>query len=270
MSRPVKRLLVLLGFVLLAGCLWFGYQLLRIHAACQHVVWQAEEGGLTLTYFPLKDDATMLPGANYKPGGTLTWTMTHPGSTNWIIAAPRVPAPEKLFGRAYIPRPDEDVRGEPQPDPQYGLMSSSARGMVRLYADVSDNQRLNIVDKLEFACEQYNSFCEEFQEVQALSERRSTIHYIDDPGSFKGEDDPALTPDESKAIMTAKRHLERLFGKQIRATFTVSSDDWGYQVDLTDLHCVVYPGSRWERIVEGFGEVFLSTDFDVIEADIGP
>lgn len=91
MSRHIKRLLMLFGFVVLVACMWIGWYLLRIHAATQHIAWQAQEGGLTLSYFPLKDQAIIFVGSDYAQGGTLTWTMTDPGATNWIIAPPPYP-----------------------------------------------------------------------------------------------------------------------------------------------------------------------------------
>lgn len=270
MSRHIKRLLMLFGFVVLVACMWIGWYLLRIHAATQHIAWQAQEGGLTLSYFPLKDQAIIFVGSDYAQGGTLTWTMTDPGATNWIIAPPPLSAPEELLGRAWIGKLHASLQAEPQPHPKYGLRSSSARGLVSLYADASEVQRLSIVYQFEQACEKNHSFCDALQKVQALAGRSSTIQYIDDPSRFKGESDATLTPEEAKAIMIAKRHLERQFGKQLRASFTVSSAEWGYQVDFTDVQCITDAGDRWERVSEGFGEVLLSEGFDVIKASIGP
>lgn len=270
MSRPVKRLLLLFGFVFLVASLWIGWHLLRIQAATHHVTWQTKEGGLRLSYFPLKDQAVINADNDYVPGGTHTWTMTDRGATNWIIAAPVVRTPEELFGRAWIGKPETSLQADSQLVPRHGLLSSSARGLVNLYADASGGQRLNIVYRLEQACGKNPSFCDAFHEVQALAARRSTIQYIDDSSRFKGEGDAALTQEESKAIIIAKRHLERLFGKQVRASFAVSSAERGYQVDFTDVQCLTDAGDQWERVSEGFGEVFLTNDSDVIQADIGP
>ena len=168
MSRPVKRLLMSLAVVLLVACMWVGWLVLRVHAAAQHVVWQAKEGGLTLSYFPLKDQAMIFVGTDYTQGGTLTWAKTDPGATNWIIAAPVVPAPEVLLGRAWIGKPDKSLQTEPQPHPRYGLMSSSAEGLARFYADASEVQRWSIVDMLENACGSNDSFSSALQHVQAL------------------------------------------------------------------------------------------------------
>ena len=96
------------------------------------------------------------------------------------------------------------------------------------------------------------------------------VEHIHDASRFKDEGDAALRQDESKAIGIAKRHLQRQFGKQLRGTFTVAAADWGYQVDFEDLQSVADAGDQWEQVSEGFGEVFLSKDFLVIRADVGP
>jgi hypothetical protein len=127
------------------------------------------------------------------------------------------------------------------------------------------------VQTLEFACDANPSFCDALQHVEAAAQSNSEqIQYISDPSRFKSENDATLNEQESQAIAAAKRHLKIYFGKQFRATFAVSSAEWGYQVDFTDVYCVAETGGRWERVPEGFGEVFLSKELDVLRACVGP
>lgn len=266
MSRTVKRILLLVGCLLLVPILWVGWQLFRIEAMFCTVTWQTTEGGLTLIYVPAKETAIIYVGSDYKNGGTLTWEMTDPGTTKLPIGAPIVPAPEILFARAAIGKPDLQLRGDPQPDPKSGLESSSARGLSSLYADGLEE---NIMHTLEYACSANELFCGALHDVQRLAEMASMIQYIDDSTQFKHDGDIALTAEESKAIMVAKRHLERQFAKPLQASFTVSSAAWGYQVNFANARCMVYAGNKWVSVPEGFGEVFLSKEHFVLRSDIG-
>ncbi len=270
MSRPVKRLLISVGLCLLVVCMYVGWLLLAIEAAAHLVVWQSEHGGLTLTYFPLKDQAIICAGDEYVAGGERTWTMTEPGGTDWIIAAPVVPSPEELLGRAWIRDLDTSGVANPSPHPRYGLRSSSAKGLVSFYAAASGVQRLNIVDALEEACKESQAFCEAFEQVRFFAARDGTFECIDDPDRFKSEGEATVTPGESKAIAMARGHLERQYGKEIRATFAVASAEWGYQVDFTDVQCIGAATGQWEPVAEGFGRVFLSWGHDVVRIEAGP
>ena len=79
-----------------------------------------------------------------------------------------------------------------------------------------------------------------------------------------------MTEQESKAIAVAKRHLELQYGHPVRATLTVASADWGFQVNFTDVQCDSNARGQWDRVPEGFGEIFLSQDLYVIQANVGP
>ena len=114
-------------------------------------------------------------GTDYTQGGTLTWAKTDPGATNWIIAAPVVPAPEVLLGRAWIGKPDKSLQTEPQPHPRYGLMSSSAEGLARFYADASEVQRWSIVDMLENACGSNDSFSRKTEDTHRIPPESAAI-----------------------------------------------------------------------------------------------
>lgn len=79
-----------------------------------------------------------------------------------------------------------------------------------------------------------------------------------------------MTEQESKAIAVAKRNLELQYGHPVRATFAVASTDWGFQVNFTDVQCNTNSSGNWDSVPEGFGEVFLSQDLCVIQANVGP
>lgn len=79
-----------------------------------------------------------------------------------------------------------------------------------------------------------------------------------------------MSAQESKAIAVAKRHLELQYGHPLRATFTIASAEWGFQVNFANVECNSGAHGTWARVPEGFGEVFLSRDLDVIQASIGP
>lgn len=269
MSRPTKRILIALGVVFLVAAGWLGFQLLRIEAASQPVTWQLPDGTLTLHYAPLDGVATVCVASSYRPGVDYTWVLTDPGSTNGMLVRISVRAPEQLFAQASVCPPD-DVNPDPTPDPKIGLSSSSAAGLVRLYADASSLQRSDIIDKLQFACERIPACCKAYHDAQALDARRSSIVYIDDATRFKREEDPSLDHTSARAIQVARRCLQRTLGVRIRGDFSVASADWGYQVNVQNLARSSTDTAHWEPVSEGFGEVFLTPNLDVIQADIGP
>ena len=79
-----------------------------------------------------------------------------------------------------------------------------------------------------------------------------------------------MTEQESKASAVVKRNLELQYGHTVRATLTVASADWPFQVNFTDVQCNTNSSGNWDWVPEGFGEVFLSQDLCVIQVNIGP
>lgn len=124
--------------MLIAGG-WFGFQLLRIQAAAQHIVWETLDGSLTLTHFPLKDHSIIYAGSAYKGDSHRRWEMKKPGGTSWPLVGIKAPDPELLFAEAWI--------GKIEPE---GM--STPAGLEQLFGDVSQQQQMWIFDTLERAC----------------------------------------------------------------------------------------------------------------------
>ena len=91
MSKPVRRILQAIAVLVILLLSWFGWQMYRLNGATKFMVWQTDEGGLTLTYFPLKDQATLLVGDDYVRGSQRTWRMTEPGAAKRNVALPSQP-----------------------------------------------------------------------------------------------------------------------------------------------------------------------------------
>ncbi len=170
MPKPVRRLLQIFSVLVVLVLSWFGWQLYRINGATESMVWQIEEGGLTLTYFPLKDHATLFVSDDYVRGSDRTWRMTEPGASNRIVGAIPVPSPERLFSDAYVYPVHKSIDADCGPDARYGLKCSSGTGVVNLYSDVSDLQRSNIIWNLEYACERDAAYCVFLSQVRDLAE----------------------------------------------------------------------------------------------------
>ena len=155
----LRRLLLLLGIAILAAGMWFGWMLLKIRAAGQIVIWQTEEGGLTLAHLPLKGQNFIFVGDDYQARSPRTWEMTEPGGTDWPLVAPKVAPPEELFKAAWIA---SDIVSKPgrQPDPRYGLNYCTIGGLLNFYPDASEPQQMNIVSMLEWECKQDEAFCD--------------------------------------------------------------------------------------------------------------
>ena len=170
MSKLVRRVVQTVAVMMVVLLSWFGWHLYLINGATKSIVWQTEEGGLTLHYFPLKAQATLLVGDDYFQGSPRTWRMTEAGASKRIVGAPQVPFPEELFADANIASVDRSPSAECGPDPRFGLTCSSGAGLVSIYADVSYLQRSNIVWKLEYACETDANYCAFLSRVRDLAE----------------------------------------------------------------------------------------------------
>ncbi|HNQ24811.1 MAG TPA: hypothetical protein PKK06_17150 [Phycisphaerae bacterium] len=169
MSKWIRRVLqaVAVLAILLLSC--FGWLMYRLNGATRIMVWQIEEGGLTLTYFPLKNQATLLVGDQYARGSKRTWKMTDPGASKRLVGAIPAPSPEELFSRARVSDVDTSGSADCGPDSKYGLTCSSGAGLVNLYTDVTDPQRSNILWMLEYACETNADYCVFVSQVRDLA-----------------------------------------------------------------------------------------------------
>ncbi len=159
LSSAERRLLQVFAALAFLGLAWVGWQLYLVDGAAQLIVWQTDDGGLTLLYHPLKNHKTIFAGDAYVSGSRRVWRMTDPGGSQRLVGAPEVPSPESLFAEAWIadvdPSPDSDCG----PHPQHGLSCSTGAGLTALYADASESQRSNIDGMLQSACEVNPSYC---------------------------------------------------------------------------------------------------------------
>ncbi len=266
MSRPVKVILTVLGVLALLACGFVGWLLLQVEAAARNVIWQTPDRSLTLSYFPLKDMATLYVGDGYRAGSLPTWEMTHPGGTRWIIGAPTIPEPQMLLGQAYTRK--IDLAEKSLADSDYGLLTSTPMGMVHLYADATELQRENIEWQIEEACKANPSCRAAYDEVMALAAAAESVPFRSNE-CFNAENDPLLTQRQAEAIRVAKRRLHWQYGPDVRGNFSVCSDEAGFEVRFDGLVVSEWRGPRWPMVAQERGAVYLDPEFYVIKADTG-
>jgi hypothetical protein len=95
------------------------------------------------------------------------------------------------------------------------------------------------------------------------------VDYVRDQSLFKQEKDPWISDSEFWAILVAKRELEKVYDAKIRGKFSVAKSRTGYQIDFHSLELKRASG-QWHEVLEGFGEIFVSHDFNVQYSAIGP
>ena len=151
---------------MIAAGLWLGWVLLKIEAASRQVTWQTDDQSLTLVYFPLKDQTYLAVGAGYAKGKR-KWLVTDYGATRWLIASIELPDPEELFMDAWIRRPasKQESDYDANPDPRFGLTYSSPDGLVKYSDEAAELQQLNLVDMLDWECQQSGSCCGAYRTV---------------------------------------------------------------------------------------------------------
>lgn len=158
MSSRLRRITIVFTLLLVPPISYLGYEFLRLQAAAQMVTWHLESGGLSIHYFPLKNHVTIFVDDEYETGIVRTWVLSDPGGTNWWLVAPPSPSPEELLARAWISKPEECSGTTGQSDRT--VYVTSGKGLVALFPDVSEDQKINIIAKLEMACEHKSCFCD--------------------------------------------------------------------------------------------------------------
>lgn len=94
------------------------------------------------------------------------------------------------------------------------------------------------------------------------------MKYISDAKAFLPEGSDKLTQAQRKALRFSKDVLTLYLDAEIRGEFLIAEADWGFQVQFTRIE--VKKDGKWEPVVEGFGEVFLSKSLNRIQIDYGP
>lgn len=95
------------------------------------------------------------------------------------------------------------------------------------------------------------------------------VDFIRDHSLFKPELDPQLSDIEKSAIIISRKEIEKIFGSEIRGLFSVAKSKTGYQVNFSRLEKKI-AANKWQEVIEGFGEVFLSHELKVLYSAIGP
>lgn len=95
------------------------------------------------------------------------------------------------------------------------------------------------------------------------------VEYVKDQNLFKQESDSQISDLELRAIRVAKIELERIYGAKVKGHFSVAKSQTGYHINFHSLMLKRTLG-RWYEIKEGYGEVFVSHDFSVQYAAVGP
>ncbi len=112
------------------------------------------------------------------------------------------------------------------------------------------------------------SGCNNQQAIQK-TQKNLKIDYIKDISLFKKDNDQKLSKAEIKAIKIANDFLNRNYNKPTKGQFSVARSKTGYQINFHNLQ-YKSEDNKWYAIKDGFGEIFLSEDFNVLQTAIGP
>lgn len=137
MTRQAKYALWFLGTALACFAGYVGFWLEFMNDYSKGVLWETEDGGLWMHYFPISppDIVTIRVRKTYAPGTPRNWQMVRAGPTDRWILPLHVPPLEEQFARAGF-------------DSSYSDLESA----IRFYAEATQRQRDDIVRAIEATC----------------------------------------------------------------------------------------------------------------------
>jgi hypothetical protein len=121
------------GLLLLIAVLYIGWVFWVGIGYFQPVIWCKQECALQLSYIPASHgSANLIVDEDYVEGTAEPWILASPGATKRWLGAPDMPSLEELEANARVP-----------------LSASSPRGLCKLYQEVGEAQREDIIYDLK-------------------------------------------------------------------------------------------------------------------------